>query len=60
MSSLKNVFMNEKNEKINSGLGIRDLVNQKEDIDDYDESGDENDITDEKNIIKPIKKNESK
>ena len=60
VSSLKNVFMNEKNEKINSGLGIRDLVNQKEDIDDYDESGDENDITDEKNIIKPIKKNESK
>ena len=60
VSSLKNVFMNKKNEKINSGLGIRDLVNQKEDIDDYDESGDENDIIDEKNIIKPIKKNGSK
>ena len=55
--------MDEKNQKINLGLGIKDLVKEKEDIDDYDESVDEDDITDEKNIIiKPIKqiKNESK
>ena len=56
VSSLKNIFINEKNEKINSDLGIRDLVKQKEDIDEFDESVDENDITDEKNFIKPIKK----
>ena len=60
---LHNIFMDEKNQKINLGLGIKDLVKEKEDIDDYDESVDEDDITDEKNIIiKPIKqiKNESK
>ena len=63
MRILHNIFMDEKNQKINLGLGIKDLVKEKEDIDDYDESVDEDDITDEKNIIiKPIKqiKNESK
>jgi hypothetical protein len=56
VSSFKNIFMDEKNEKINSGLGIRYLVKQQEDIDDDDEDNvEEDDITDEK-YYKRIKK----
>ena len=56
---LKNIFMDEKSEKINLDLGIKDLVIEEEVKDDFNGSDEDIDITDEKNIIKP-KKNESK
>ena len=52
---LKNIFMDEKSEKINLDLGIKDLVREEEDKDDFNGSDEEIDIIDEKNIIKPKK-----
>ena len=48
VSSFKNIFMEEKNEKKNSDSQRKELIKQEQEIDDDDNDVDDDDITDEK------------